>query len=135
MIIEDFGGSLGERMDKLEALLADKMSLIVVGSSFGGLMAAIFASKNQNNVRRLILLAPALSSEEFEPYVAQRIHTPAIIFHGKNDEVVTLAPVQEVARSVFENLTFNVLDDDHFLSKTFKSLDWDNLLEASEEAL
>jgi hypothetical protein len=40
-----------------------------------------------------------------------------------------LAPVHEIARRVFENLTFNMVDDDHILSKTFKSTDWDKLLQ------
>jgi len=43
--------------------------------------------------------------------------------------VVPLAPVHQIACRVFENLTFNMVDDDHFLSKTFKSIDWDKLLE------
>jgi predicted esterase len=115
-------------MDKLNRVLRDKISLIIVGSSFGGLMAAVFACNNQRRIKRLILLAPALTFEEFKPYLAQKIHTPVIVFHGKNDDVILLAAVYEIACSVFENLTFNAIDDDHVLSKTFESLDWDNLL-------
>jgi pimeloyl-ACP methyl ester carboxylesterase len=129
MIIEDFHGTLEQRMNKLNSLLSEKTSLIMVGSSYGGLMAAIYAFNNQESVKKLILLAPALIFHEFEPYLQKRIDTPVIIYHGKGDNVVPLAPVQEIARRVFENLTFNMVDDDHFLSKTFKSIDWDKLLE------
>lgn len=129
MIIEDFRGTLEQRMDKLERILRDRTSLILVGSSFGGLMAAAFACKDQARVKKLVLLAPALSVEEFEPFLVQRIDTPAVIFHGKDDDVVPLAPVYEIARMVFGNLTFNKIDDDHVLSKTFRSLGWDDLLE------
>ncbi len=92
-------------------------------------MAAIYAFNNQERVKKLILLAPALVFHEFEPYLRKRSNIPVIIYHGKNDDVVPLAPVHEIARMVFENLSFNIVDDDHILSKTFKSIDWDNLLE------
>ena len=36
MIIEDFHGTLEQRMDKLNSLLYKKSSLIMVGSSYGG---------------------------------------------------------------------------------------------------
>lgn len=128
MIIEDFRGSLEERMGKLNKILAEKRSLIIVGSSYGGLMAAIFAFQNPDRIKRLILLAPALVSEGFEPYLKKEINVPVLIYHGRNDDVVPLAPVHDTARRVFRNLTFNAVDDDHLLSKTFKSIDWDHIL-------
>ncbi|HID30033.1 MAG TPA: alpha/beta hydrolase [Desulfobacterales bacterium] len=128
MLIEDFPGSFEQRMDKLNSLLSEKTSLIMVGSSYGGLMAAIYGFNNKDKVKKLILLAPALVCREFNPYLRKRTDVPIIIFHGKSDEVVPLAPVHEIARRVFKNLTFNAVDDDHILSKTFKSMDWDNLL-------
>ena len=129
MIIEDFHGTLEQRMNILNSLLSEKTFLIMVGSSYGGLMAATYAFNNQESVKKLILLAPALIFHEFKPYLQKKIDTPVIIYHGKGDDVVPLAPVHEIARRVFENLTFNMVDDDHFLSKTFKSIDWDKLLE------
>ena len=129
MIIQDFHGTLEQRMDRLNSLLSDKRSLIMVGSSYGGLMAAIYAFNNKEKVKKLILLAPALVFYEFGPYLRKRTDTPVIIYHGKKDDVVPLAPVHKIACRVFENLTFNMVDDDHILSKTFKSMDWDDLLE------
>jgi len=133
MVIQDFHGTLGERMDKLNSLLSEKTSLIMVGSSYGGLMAATFAFNNKERVKKLILLAPALVFREFEPYLGKSTDTPVIIYHGKNDDVVPLTPVHEIACKVFKNLTFNMVDDDHILSKTFKSIDWDNLLETGNQ--
>ena len=129
MIIEDFRGPLEQRMDKLNTQLADRTSLIMVGSSFGGLMATIFASKNPRRVKKLILLAPALALPGFDSYLRHRIGMPVLIYHGKRDDVVPMAPVHETAQRVFESVTFNMVDDDHVLSQTFKSMDWDNLLE------
>ena len=128
MLIDDFHDTLDERMDKLNSILSQERSLIMVGSSYGGLMAAIFAFNNQERVRRLILLAPAIVLDVFEPYLQKRTDLPVIIYHGKNDDIIPVAPVQEIASRVFENLTFNTVEDDHVLSKTFKSIDWDNLL-------
>jgi pimeloyl-ACP methyl ester carboxylesterase len=129
MIIPDFHGPLQERMHKLSDLLSDHPSLIMVGSSFGGLVAAIFALENANRVKKLILLAPALTFPDFEPYLHRRTEIPVTVYHGKKDEVIPAVPVHAVARDVFGNLTFNMVDDDHMLSKTFKGIDWDYLLE------
>ena len=129
MIVEDFHGTLDERMGKLKGLLFDHPSLIMVGSSFGGLMAAIYALENPNRVKKLILLAPALTFPDFEPYLHHRTEIPVTVYHGQRDDVVPAAPTYEVARKVFCNLTFNEVDDDHMLSKTFKGIDWDDLLE------
>jgi len=128
MIIEDFRGGLEERMDKLNSVLAGKESIVMVGSSLGGLMAAMFTLDNQERVKKLILLAPALATEEFMPNLERRTDTPVTIYHGENDDVVPLAPVQDIAHRVFNNLTFNTVDDDHVLSKTFTMIDWDTLL-------
>ena len=92
-------------------------------------MAAIYAFNNEKRVKKLILLAPTLVFEEFEPYLKKRIDTAVVIYHGKGDDVVPLTPVHEIARKVFKSLTFNMVDDDHVLSRTFKSIDWDKLLD------
>jgi len=128
MLIEDFRGSLQERMDKLNKILSDKTDLLLVGSSFGGLMATIYTCNNENKVRKLILLAPALNHIEFEPYLKKRIDIPVTIFHGRNDNVVPVASVQKIACKTFTKITYNIVDDDHPLRETFKSFDWNGLL-------
>jgi pimeloyl-ACP methyl ester carboxylesterase len=129
MIIEDFRGTLEERMSKMISLLSEAGDLIIVGSSFGGLMAAIFACKYPKAVNKLVLLAPALSISEFAPFLQCRIGVPVFIYHGKGDDVVPPGPVREIAEKIFVNLTFMMVDDDHVLSKTFRDMDWDALLE------
>ena len=128
MIIEDYPGTFEERMVKLNKVLADKSDLILVGSSFGGLMAAVFTCNNEEKVKKLILLAPALNLEEFNPYLDKTIQIPVVVFHGKNDDVVPVDAVQNIAKAVFKNLSHNIIDDDHPLSKKFKSLDWNAML-------
>lgn len=133
MIIGNFRGPFQERMDKLEKLLANKTSLILVGSSFGGVMGAVFAGKYPTRVKRLILLAPALTFQEFRANLNKRIHVPTMIVHGRRDDIVPVEPVRQIARQVFAQLTFYLVEDDHVLTTTFPDLDWDDLLMDKEE--
>ena len=132
MIVEDFIGPFEDRMEKLNRILTGREPLILVGSSYGGLMAAVYAFNNQVSVRKLILLAPALNIVEFERYIERKISLPVVIYHGRNDDVVPPSEVQKIARTVFTNLEYHLVDDDHSLHKTFGLMDWDALLETGE---
>ena len=118
MIIEDFSGPLEERMGKLNGVLAGHTDLILVGSSFGGLMAAIYACENEPRVRRVILLAPALHVPDFARFLDKQVKIPVSLFHGINDDVVPPAAVKALAEKVFENLDYHLVDDDHSLHVT-----------------
>ena len=124
MIIGTFRGPFQVRMKKLNNLLGDKTSLVLVGSSFGGVMAAVYASKYPTRVKKLILLAPALTFEEFKSHVNKKIHVPTMIVHGSKDDVVPVEPVRQIAEQAFTDLTFKVVEDDHVLTRTFKAQDW-----------
>ena len=128
MILEDFIGPLDRRMDKLNRLLQNKTDLILAGSSYGGLMAAIYACRNPLTVRKLILLAPALDLIEFRPYLTLRIDIPVVLYHGRLDDVVPPEAVQIIAQKVFSRLDYHVVDDDHSLHHTFSDMAWDELL-------
>jgi len=128
MIIEDYPGTFEERMIKLNDILAGKKELILVGSSYGGLMAAVFTCMNEERIKKLILLAPALNLDEFKTYLNKKIQVPVIVYHGENDDVVPFVPVQNIAKTVFENISYNIINDDHSLHKSFASLDWNALL-------
>ncbi|MBI4766235.1 MAG: alpha/beta hydrolase [Deltaproteobacteria bacterium] len=72
MIIEDYLGSFSQRMEKLEGLLAGKSHLILVGSSYGGLMAAVYACLHEERIKKThpsrtgsaLGTIPALSKKE-----------------------------------------------------------------------
>jgi pimeloyl-ACP methyl ester carboxylesterase len=128
MVIEDFDGSFDDRMRKLESLLAGKTDIILVGSSYGGLMAAVYACRNEERVRKLVLLAPALHIDSLQPCLTKVLQIPVVVFHGLRDEVVPMAAVREVAERIFATCEFNTVDDDHVLHNTFAGLDWDTLL-------
>ena len=128
MLIPNFSGPLEERMDKLRGLLEGKENLRIVGSSFGGLMAALFAMEDEPRVERLVLLAPAINLVAFTPGRGRTLRLPVWIYHGRNDEVIPIDDVRRTARGTFSNLRFHEVEDDHSLHRTFQTMDWDGLL-------
>jgi predicted esterase len=128
MIVEDFFGSFEERMAKLETLLAEKDNLTLIGSSLGGLMAAVFACRNREKIAKLILLAPALNHLPPEFYRDLHVHFPVVLYHGSQDDVVPPGPVHDIARQIFTDLTYHLVQDDHSLHETVFTLPWDDLL-------
>ena len=128
MIIPNFTGDLDRRMARLNEILVDKTELILVGSSFGGLMASLYAINHGDRVKRLILLAPALNWIASNLNPLPLISVPVRIYHGKNDEVVPLKTIEEISKKIFQDLFFTVLDDDHFLHKHFSRIDWNEHL-------
>ena len=128
MITPNFSGGLPERMEKLGEILSDKTGIRLVGSSFGGLMGTIFAMENESRVEKLVLLAPAINLMAEIDQFQKEISIPVWIYHGSDDDVIPLDKVEIVARKIFRNLSFQKVEDDHFLHKTFKTIDWDGLL-------
>lgn len=128
MIIEDYSGDFETRMRKLKKVLTGKNHLILVGSSYGGLMAARFALDHETRVRKLILIAPALTIEGFESAVKQKLQIPVIIYHGTRDDVVSPDAVKKIAEKAFSHLEHHLVDDDHPLNNIFPHLLWPELL-------
>jgi pimeloyl-ACP methyl ester carboxylesterase len=128
MLVPDFTGGLPERMEQLEAILGSETGWALVGSSLGGLMAAIFAMQHPVQVRKLVLLAPALTLPGFTMSLGSQISIPTIIIQGTQDELIPLEPTRRLAEKVFLNLTYLVVNDDHRLHKTAKELDWNSIL-------
>ena len=131
MIVEDYTGNFAERMRKLSRLLAGENNLVLVGSSYGGLMAAQFTVQNESRVQKMILLAPALNLPEFSPAAQQQLHLPVIIYHGTDDNIVDPYAVKSIAGKIFSQLEHHLVNDDHSLHKTFPSLDWKKILETA----
>ncbi len=116
------------RMEQLNSILKEKSSWIIIGSSFGGLMAALFTCQNPEKVSKLILLAPYLSLSKLNPKAHSKVNIPVVLYHGKYDQIVPLNQSLFHAEKIFTNLKYNIVDDDHSLHKTVESLDWKNLI-------
>lgn len=142
MITPDFTGSFDERMNQLFKVLGKEKGWTIIGSSYGGLMAAVFASENPNQVEKLVLLAPAILKDEngiyYDPVIGeplkgnwkhlQTISVPTVIVHGNQDDVVPLEPVRKTAEELFSDLEFIIVEDGHRLQKAFGELDWEEIL-------
>ncbi len=116
------------RMKQLYSILNKKSPWIIIGSSFGGLMAVWFISQNPEKVSKLILLAPYLSSPELNPKIYTKVKIPVVVYHGKHDKIVSPNQSKIFAENLFTNLNYNIVDDDHSLHKTFLTLDWKSLI-------
>lgn len=123
----DFEGTLQNRLHQLEKLCQNQQQLIFIGSSFGGLMAACYASRYPEKVAQLILLAPALNFEGYQP-PPELLRIPTVLVIGKNDTVTPASVVIPLAEATFANLHIRIEDDDHMLHETFHLLDWHTLL-------
>jgi pimeloyl-ACP methyl ester carboxylesterase len=129
MLTPDFTGDLTMRMKQLEAILGKMTGWNLIGSSLGGLMIALFATRHPRQVRRLILLAPALTLPEFADSLPDPVSVPAVLIQGSRDEILPPQAVRSLAEKAFTNLTCVLVDDDHRLHKTAGGLDWFSLLE------
>lgn len=132
MLVPDFKGSLEKRLTTLENVLAGKNDLLLIGSSFGGLMAAIFAIEQPETVREIVMLAPALNFPEFDNWRQRTSKTPARLYVGDHDDVCPPDKVIGAARKCFENLTVQRTNDDHIMRKTFALIDWGQIIRQAD---
>jgi alpha-beta hydrolase superfamily lysophospholipase len=128
MVMPDFSGSLSERMKTLCAVLNRGKNIILIGSSFGGLMATIFAMEHHGVVNRVILLAPALNFPEFSRYTMRPLDIPARMIIGQKDTVPPPEKVIPMALKIFPALQYDIVDDNHLLADTFRNIDWEAML-------
>jgi pimeloyl-ACP methyl ester carboxylesterase len=129
MLTPDFTGSFEERMEQLLPILGDKNDWTIIGSSFGGLMGTVFTCDHPTQVRKLILLAPALLRDQFASYLnLQPVAVPTVIIHGTQDDVVPPKSVREIAEKLFTNLEYISVDDGHRLHKAFNEMNWEDIL-------
>jgi len=129
MIIPNFEGPLQKRLEKLEKVLSGQSAITLIGSSFGGLMATVFAIDHPAQVERVILLAPALPMLEALPEKREKIVSiPVWLYHGREDTLLPPDTVIPIARRIFSDLHLHEVEDDHMLHKIFRDIPWEELL-------
>jgi pimeloyl-ACP methyl ester carboxylesterase len=66
---------------------------------------------------------------EFAPFLDRGpVSVPTTIIHGQQDTVVPPEEVHEIARKVFMDLTYHIVDDDHRLHAATDTLEWKTIL-------
>ncbi len=127
ILTPDFKGSLEERLEALKDVLKKYNDIKMIGSSFGGLMATVYALEFPHKVSKLILLAPALSFGEYL-LSGKTIYADTTVYHGINDSVVPLEPVKKISEKIFKKLKFYEVADDHLLHNTIGKINWKEIL-------
>lgn len=128
ILTPDFEGPLEDRMARLASILSDLSDWTIIGSSFGGLMGALFTCQHPEQVKKLILLAPALVWPDFAQAIPPPVSVPTTVYHGLQDDVIPLELVRPLAERVFLNLSFHAVDDEHGLHATVQAIDWPALV-------
>lgn len=88
IVSPDFRGmrKVEERMAHAEKVTEGMKDLVIVGSSFGGLCAALLAHRHPDRVAGYVLCAPALHWEAAKEIVNVPAH--GVLVHGVGDDVV-----------------------------------------------
>ena len=122
----DFGRlGLAERVEILER--ETRMGRVVlVGSSYGGLVAALVAQRHPQRFDGLLLCAPALALPESPNDEPQQLRAPAglttLILHGRRDTIVPIAWSREYQQRSGDHVTLHEVDDDHRLAASMALL-------------
>ncbi|MSQ84233.1 MAG: alpha/beta hydrolase [Myxococcales bacterium] len=104
------------RLEVVTAALPAPDRYVLVGSSFGGLMAVLYAAAQPTRVAGLVLLAPAVHLPEkvAVPPVAAALAVQ--VLHGDADDIVPLAAVQLFC--VNNRLPLKIVADGHRLGQS-----------------
>ncbi|HSN76519.1 MAG TPA: alpha/beta fold hydrolase, partial [Anaerolineae bacterium] len=130
LLAPDFPGDFWQRMARLEQVIGDTTGWTIVGSSMGGLMAAVFACQHPGQVAKLVLLAPALAFIDLAQTPLPPSDARVVVYHGQQDDVVPMEKTRQVAQQLFPNLAFHVVEATHDLNPLMPSIDWPALLGA-----
>lgn len=90
-------------------------------------MATCYAVANPQLIHRLVLLAPALNFDEFEP-PRERVAVETLTVIGDKDDVTPANLVIPKIEKTFSDPQIRLVEDDHFLHQIFADLDWQTLL-------
>jgi pimeloyl-ACP methyl ester carboxylesterase len=110
------GVPLQGRYDQIDRITRDRRCLLV-GSSYGGLVAALLAARHPERLHGLLLCAPALGWREPPNDDPEALCAPpglpVTILHGLRDEVVPIELSRAYQQRSPPGVRLLELDDDH----------------------
>jgi predicted esterase len=109
----DFEGmmEIEDRLEKAERLTEGERDLVIVGSSFGGLLAALLYTRHPERISNYVLMAPALSRDTAGD--VDKMPEGAVVIHGRHDDIVPMTVVREFCEEY--DVNFIEVDDGHRL--------------------
>ena len=107
-----------QRLARAEAETAGRSDLIVVGSSMGGLVAALLYNAHPERFKTYLLLAPALHWAEAE--AIDKVPATGKIIHGRNDELIAPETIEAFAHKF--QLALEVVEDNHRLGDSHQQM-------------
>ena len=113
--------TLAQRIDLLQPHLHRHEKTLLVGSSYGGLVALYLASRHPDRVHGLILCAPALQHREPPVLSLPVLSTdiPCVVIHGTRDTVIPHGLSEDLAARS-PHIELFLVDDDHRLARSTK---------------
>ena len=114
---------LEERIDILNELVS-KEYVVLAGSSYGGLACALVAQKQPEQIKAMLLLAPALHLPEFpnnnpENLIAPK-DLPITIIHSTTDEIVPISASQDYIDRSENKISLIEVEDSHVLENSIE---------------
>jgi pimeloyl-ACP methyl ester carboxylesterase len=118
------GASLGDRTTQLAAILPQHPEALIVGSSFGGLVALLAAARcvrDGHAIAGMLLLAPAIVLPPPPGDVVPcPLPWPTTVLHGMRDEILDPDPVRTWAHA--HGARWLECDDDHSLAASHDAI-------------
>ena len=113
---------LEERVEILNNLVA-KEKVVLAGSSYGGLACALVAQQYPEQIKGMLLLAPALHlpespNDDPEKLIAPN-DFPITIIHSVTDEIVPISASKDYVERSGNNLRLIEVEDSHVLENSF----------------
>jgi len=123
VVSPDFNNmELEERIDILNELVSKK-EVVLAGSSYGGLACALVAQQQPEQVKGMLLLAPALHLPESPNDDPKKLiapnNFPISIIHSVTDEIVPVSASKDYIERSGNNLRLIEVDDSHVLENSF----------------
>ncbi|WP_194756316.1 alpha/beta fold hydrolase [Aliidiomarina indica] len=116
LIAPDFQGmDLAARIAHAEQTTRDQHGVTLVGSSFGGLLAARLYALYPERFKTLLLLAPAVHTEEGDAVDKLPPASHIRVIHGLRDEVVPFDRVDQFCQRF--GIELISVDDEHRLAE------------------
>ena len=123
VVSPDFNNmELEERVEILNNLVA-KEKVVLAGSSYGGLACALVAQQLPEQVKGMLLLAPALHLPESPNTKTEMLiapnNFPISIIHSVTDEIVPISASKDYIERSENNLRLIEVEDSHVLENSF----------------